>query len=122
MSNTLVFAMLAVGAGLSIMVAGWLVKVDDLRASMTMGQPFPGVWLPRELNIHSGITLANGSFEGGYGRTFTEYRLAEVGTKLRFPKRDERDRRDRRNNDEPRQDEAWEEPGHAASGPAAHAT
>ena len=22
---------------------GWLVKVDDIKASMTMGQPFPGV-------------------------------------------------------------------------------
>ena len=62
------------------------MKVDDIRASMTMGQPFPGVWLPRELNIHSGITLANGSFEGGYGRKFAEYRLAEVATKMRVPK------------------------------------
>jgi hypothetical protein len=74
---------------LDFLPAGWLVKVDDIRASMTMGQPFPGVWLPRELNIHSGITLANGSFEGGYGRTFAEYRLAEVATKMRIPKRDE---------------------------------
>ena len=24
----------------------WLVRVDDIRASMTMGQPFPDVWLP----------------------------------------------------------------------------
>ena len=48
---------------LDFLPAGWLVKVDDIRASMTMGQPFPGVWLPRELNIHAGVTLANGSFE-----------------------------------------------------------
>ena len=48
---------------LDFLPAGWLVKVDDIRASMTMSQPFPGVWLPRELNIHSGVTLANGSFE-----------------------------------------------------------
>ena len=71
---------------LDFLPGGWLVKVDDIRASMTMGQPFPGVWLPRELDIHSGITLANGSFEGGYGRTFAEYRLAEVATKMRVPK------------------------------------
>ena len=74
---------------LDFLPAGWLVKVDDIRASMTMGQPFPGVWLPREMNIHAGITLANGSFEGGYERTFADYRLAEVGTKMRIPKRDE---------------------------------
>src|SRR5688500_17513230 len=76
---------------LDFLPAGWLVKIDDIRASMTMGQPFPGVWLPRELNIHSGITLANGSFEGGYGRKFAEYRLAEVATKMRVPKKDDDD-------------------------------
>ena len=27
---------------LDFLPAGWLVKVDDIRASMTMGQPFPG--------------------------------------------------------------------------------
>ena len=74
---------------LDFLPAGWLVKVDDIRASMTMGQPFPGVWLPRALNIHSGITLANGSFEGGYERKFEEYRLAEVATKMRIPKKDD---------------------------------
>jgi hypothetical protein len=74
---------------LDFLPAGWLVKVDDIRASMTMGQPFPGVWLPRELNIHSGITLASGSFEGGYERKFEEYRLAEVATKMRIPKKDD---------------------------------
>jgi surface antigen Omp85-like protein/surface antigen-like variable number repeat protein len=74
---------------LDFLPAGWLVKIDDIRASMTMGQPFPGVWLPRELNIHSGITLANGSYEGGYERNFEEYRLAEVATKMRIPKKED---------------------------------
>jgi len=74
---------------LDFLPAGWLVKIDDIRASMTMGQPFPGVWLPRELNIHSRITLANGSYEGGYERKFEEYRLAEVATKMRIPKKDD---------------------------------
>jgi hypothetical protein len=67
--------------------AAWLVRVDDIRASMTMGQPFPGVWLPRQMNVHAGVTLANGSFEAGYGRKFMEYRLAEVSTKIRIPKK-----------------------------------
>ena len=74
---------------LDFLPAGWLVKIDDIRASMTMGQPFPGVWLPRELNIHSGVTLANGSFEASYGRGFNEYRLAEVSTKMRVPKKED---------------------------------
>ena len=38
--------------------AGWLVRIDDIRASMEMGQPFEGVWLPRNLGVHGGVTLA----------------------------------------------------------------
>jgi hypothetical protein len=71
---------------LDFLPAAWLVRVDDIRASMTMGQPFPGVWLPRAMNIHGGITLANGSFEAGYSRTFSEYREADVKSRLKVPK------------------------------------
>ena len=74
---------------LDFLPAGWLVKIDDIRASMTMGQPFPGVWLPRAINIHAGVTLANGSFEASAERTFNEYRLAEVSTKMRVPKKEQ---------------------------------
>jgi hypothetical protein len=71
---------------LDFLPGAWLVRVDDLRASMTMGQPFPGIWLPREMNIHAGVTLANGSFEAGYGRAFSEYREADVKSRIRVPK------------------------------------
>ncbi len=70
----------------------WLVKVDDIRASMTMGQPFPGVWLPRGMEIHGGVTLANGSYEATYKRGFAEYRQADVTTTLRIPKGESRNR------------------------------
>jgi len=66
--------------------AAWLVRVDDIRASMTMGQPFPGVWLPRNMNIHAGLTLALGSYEASYGRAFTDYREAQVKTTIKVPK------------------------------------
>ncbi len=65
---------------------GWLVKIDDIRASMTMGQPFPGVWLPREMNIHAGVTVAAGSLEAAYARRFTNYKQADVKTLIRIPK------------------------------------
>src|SRR5207247_619600 len=39
--------------------AAWLVRIDGLRASMEMGQPFQGVWLPKNLSIHAGLTSAN---------------------------------------------------------------
>ena len=66
--------------------AGWLVKIDDIRASMTMGQPFPGVWLPREMNIHAGVTMAMGSLEGVYSRRFADYKQADVKSLIRIPK------------------------------------
>lgn len=71
---------------LDFLPGGWLIKIDDMRASMTMGQPFGGVWLPREMNVHAGFTLANGSFEGSYARNFSEYREADVTSKVRIPK------------------------------------
>ena len=71
---------------LDFLPAAWLVRIDDLRASMTMGQPFPGVWLPRAINIHAGLTLALGSFEARYDRAFTNYREGEVKTTIKVPK------------------------------------
>ena len=66
--------------------AGWLVKIDDLKAQMQMGQPFPGVWLPHNMNIHAGLTFALGSMELRYHREFSNYRKADVTTKVRIPK------------------------------------
>ena len=71
---------------LDFLPAAWLVRIDDLRASMTMGQPFPGVWLPRNMSIHAGLTLALGSYEALYDRTFTNYREGEVKTTIKVPK------------------------------------
>ena len=65
---------------------GWLVKIDDLKAQMQMGQPFPSVWLPRNINIHAGLTFALGSMEFQYRREFSNYRKADVTSKIRVPK------------------------------------
>jgi hypothetical protein len=71
---------------LDFLPAGWIVRVDDLRASMQMGQPFPGVWLPRDVSIHAGVTLALGSMEMQYKRAFSNYRKADVTAKVSVPK------------------------------------
>jgi hypothetical protein len=71
---------------LDFLPAGWLVKVDDLRASMQMGQPFPGIWLPRNLSIHAGVSIALGPMELSYKREFANYRKADVSTKVTVPK------------------------------------
>ncbi len=75
---------------LDFLPGAWLVRVDDIRASMTMGQPIAGVWLPRAIDIRAGVTLAAGSFKAGYDRTFTNYREAEVRTTIKVPKTDAR--------------------------------
>ena len=71
---------------LDFLPAAWLVRIDSMRASMTMFQPFEGVWLPRGMEISAAVTLANGSYEAGYNRGFAEYRQADVKSKIRIPK------------------------------------
>jgi hypothetical protein len=66
--------------------AAWLVRVDDLHASMEMGQPFEGVWLPKNVTVKGGVTLASGSFEVTYGREFSKYRKADVTSRITVPK------------------------------------
>ena len=71
---------------LDFLPAGWIVRIDDLRASMQMGQPFPGVWLPRDVSIHAGVTIALGSMELQYKRAFSNYRKADVSSRISIPK------------------------------------
>ena len=71
---------------LDFLPAAWLVRIDSMRASMTMFQPFEGVWLPRGMDISAAVTLATGSFEAGYTRGFSQYRQADVKSKIRIPK------------------------------------
>jgi len=70
--------------------AGWLVRIDDLRANMQMGQPFPDVWLPKTITIHAGVTFALGPVELQYKRAFSNYRKADVTSKVTIPKKDTR--------------------------------
>jgi hypothetical protein len=78
---------------LDFLPGGWVVRVDEIGASMTMGQPFPGVWLPRDLHIQAGVTLANGSYAFAYDRAFSDYRLAEVETRIGVPRDSPRQKR-----------------------------
>jgi hypothetical protein len=59
------------------------VRVEEVRASMQMGQPFPGVWLPGAIAGHGAFTLANGTYEVKYDLEYSNYRLADVKVRLR---------------------------------------
>src|SRR5258708_8522369 len=71
---------------LDFLPGGWLVKIDDLRASMQMGQQFPGVWLPRNMSIHEGFTIALASMELQYRRQFSNYRKPYFTSHVQIPK------------------------------------
>jgi hypothetical protein len=60
-----------------------LVRIDDLRASMKMAQPFPGVWLPQSIDMDFGFTLAIGRVAARYDVQYLDYRLAEVTTRIK---------------------------------------
>ncbi len=70
--------------GFDFLPAQWLVRINDLRASMTMGQPFPDVWLPRGLEMTAAMTLAVGAFDMRYALDYHDYRQPEVKTKVRI--------------------------------------
>ena len=63
----------------------WLVRIGDVRASMTMGQPFPDIWLPRGLEVSAAFTLAVGAFDLRYALTYHDYKLADVASKVTVP-------------------------------------
>jgi hypothetical protein len=65
--------------------AQWLVKVDTAKASMTMGQPFPDVWLPRGIDLSASLTLANGEFTFRGTVSYRDYREATVTSKVGIP-------------------------------------
>jgi hypothetical protein len=60
-----------------------IVRVDEARASMTMGRYFGNVWLPRQVSFRAGATLATGAYRLTYDRSFYDYRKGEVTARIR---------------------------------------
>jgi len=69
--------------GFDFLPGQWLVHVTDLKATMTMGQPFPDVWLPKTLEMVVGATLAVGPFDVRYALEYHDYRQPDVKTKVK---------------------------------------
>ena len=60
-----------------------IVRVDDVTASMEMGQPFPEIWLPRAIRIATDFSTAIGELKGRWATDYHDYRLASVTTRIR---------------------------------------
>jgi hypothetical protein len=69
--------------GLDFLPGRWLLRVDELKASMEMGLPFPDIWLPRKIQFRVAVTLATGTYPATFDIEYRDYRLADVTTKIK---------------------------------------
>lgn len=60
-----------------------IVRVDQAKATMTMGRFFDNIWLPTEIAFNFGATFAAGSYTFRYSREFYDYRKGEVTARIR---------------------------------------
>jgi hypothetical protein len=60
-----------------------LARVDEARASMTMGRVFDGIWLPKDVTFTGSVTFAPGTLRFTYSRDFFDYRRGEVSARVR---------------------------------------
>lgn len=70
---------------LEFLPASWLVRVTDLRANMLMTEAFPGVWLPRRVDVRGAFVLAPGPFAVSYDIQYSGYREAATAGKYLGP-------------------------------------
>ena len=69
--------------GFEFLPLRWFVRLDDLKASMTMGQPLEGVWLPEQVELTGKVTTALGTYGVTHARSFSDYRQAETDARIR---------------------------------------
>ncbi len=62
--------------------AQWLVRLDNVRATMTMHQPFPDVWLPRDLEFLVDAQIAGGRFDLRWTVNYHDYRQPDVKSRI----------------------------------------
>lgn len=76
---------------LDFLPAAWLLRVSDIKATMTMSQPFkasaqataPDVWLPRDVDIFFGAMLAIGPFDVRYRLDYHDYKEATTSGRIK---------------------------------------
>jgi hypothetical protein len=68
---------------LDFLPAAWLVRLNELKATMTMGQPFKDVWLPRDVRFDVSIMLAIGLIDVRYDLEYHDYREAKTSGRIK---------------------------------------
>lgn len=60
-----------------------VARVDDLKASMTMAEAFPGIWLPQQVEARMEMAFAPGTVEARYDIGYSGYKEAGVTVRVR---------------------------------------
>jgi len=60
----------------------WLFRLNDLKASMTMSQPFKDVWLPKDVDVLLSAMLALGTFDIKYHLEYLDYKEASTSGRI----------------------------------------
>jgi hypothetical protein len=63
---------------LDFLPAAWLVRTNHINAEMTMAQMFPGVWLPKQVQIGFSASVAVGDVEAQYRIDYHNYKEAKT--------------------------------------------
>ena len=71
--------------GFAFMPGRWMFRLEDVTASMSMRQPFAGVWLPAQIEVRMVMWLAARKYEFRLVRTFANYREAVTGGRVLVP-------------------------------------
>ena len=63
----------------------WLLRLQGMRASMRMSEPFPGVWLPASLGFRVDMSLAVGAVRATFDVQYRDYAVAETDSRVIVP-------------------------------------
>jgi hypothetical protein len=68
---------------LDFLPGAWLVRLTDAKAMMNMHQPFPDVWLPKDIDFYFSAMLAIGEMDARYRITYSDYKLASATARIK---------------------------------------
>ena len=63
--------------------AAWLFRLDDIKASMSMSQPFKDIWLPKDVDLFLKATMAFGTIDLRYHLDYVDYKEATTSGRIK---------------------------------------
>ncbi len=70
--------------GLEFLPYRWLVRIDDISATLIMDKPISTIWLPKKITATGKVSTAAASLTVKFERTFFDYREADVSVRFQF--------------------------------------